>query len=145
MKSSKAIAVLAVPFAVTSLVMLSAMCLTPYWKCWPQPSFDLAELWRPLVFILAVSSALAAVILWIDLLLIKALLPTMASSRTALVAAIGGVVAVAPSIIFGAVGGQGVGALSPQLEYIPLVVAGAMFALLLDKLTCPKIKGTPQR
>lgn len=31
-------------------------------------------------------------------------------------------------------GSQGIGALNPQLEYLPLLISGALFAFLLDRM-----------
>lgn len=137
MKAPKAIAILAVPFAITPLVLLLGMCLTPYWKCWPQESLELGGIWQPALFVLGVTSIVAAVVLWVDYVLISAI-PSLGSlRRTIVVALIGGAAGVAPRILVAAFGGQGWGALSPQLEFLPFVISGAVFAVVLDRLTRP--------
>ncbi len=136
MKSSKAIAILAVPFAVCVLLLLGGMCLTPYWECGVDLSVPLAQVWRPVLFTIAVFTVLAAIVLYVDLLVITNFLSKSKtfSYRIVLVALFGGLEAAIPRIFFAAIGGQGVGALSPQVEFLPVAMAGAVFALALDRL-----------
>lgn len=137
MNAPKAIAILAVPFALATLVFLLGMCLTPYWKCWPQESLELGGIWKPALFILGVTSAVAAVVLWVDYLLISMIPSLQFPIRTFVVALIGAAVGVVPGILVAAFGGQGWGALSPQLEFLPFAMSGAVFEVVLDRLTRP--------
>lgn len=54
--------------------------------------------------------------------------------RSTLIALIGGAVALTPTVLLAALGGQGMGALWLQLEFLPFAIAGAVFSLLLDAL-----------
>jgi hypothetical protein len=133
MKSAKAIAVLAVPFAATALVLVGGMCLTPYWDC-KFHSTSIANLWVPVLLALVAFSVVAAIVLFIDLLVIQRVLSRNGSHRLVIIAVLGAVIAMIPRMIVAAAGGQGIGALSPQLEFVPFGIAGAVFALVLDRL-----------
>lgn len=131
MKPSRAIAVLSVPFAALSLVLLGGMCLTSYWDCRLDLTFDI---WKPALFVLAVFTVAAALVLYVDLLLIKSLPNKGASHRIVLIGIVGAAVATLPRILLALFGGQGLSALSPQVEFVPFVIAGAIFAVALDRL-----------
>jgi hypothetical protein len=135
MNPTKAIVVLAVPFAIVCLVFLAGMCATPYWDCsaLSLPS-NIVTLWKPALFTLALFTAFAALVLWIDSLLIRRLVKTAVTYRTSVLVVFGAVVAVLPRIVAAAFGGQGFLALSPQLEYLPFAASGALFAVVLDRL-----------
>lgn len=133
MKSVKAITVLAVPFAATALVLVGGMCLTPYWDC-KFYSTSIEDLWVPALLTLLAFSVVAVIVLFVDLLVIQTVLPKAGSYRLVGIAVLGAAVATIPRIIVAAVGGQGIGALSPQVEFLPFGIAGAVFALVLDRL-----------
>src|SRR6266516_7580169 len=80
MRPSKAIAVLTVPFAISCLVLLSGMCLTPYWNC--RGTQITLDMWKPALFTLVLFSIVAAIVLYIDLLLIKGVASRMVSYRS---------------------------------------------------------------
>ncbi|SRR5258708_866262 len=132
MKPSKAIAILTVPFAISCLVLLSGMCLTPYWDCRGVPIT--LDVWQSALFILAVFSTVAAAVLYIDLLLIRKLVSRFVSYRLVILAVLGAIVATLPRILLAAFGGLGMGALLPRVEFLPFAIAGAVFALVLDRL-----------
>lgn len=132
MKPGKAIAVLAVPFALSCLLLLGGMCLTPYWECSIDRPIIFADFVKPGLFILLLFVVAAAAVLYIDLLLI-AQMPKGGTYRWVLVAATGAAVATVPRLILAAFGGQGLGALVPQFEFLPFLITGAAFALVLDR------------
>jgi hypothetical protein len=132
MRPSKAIAILTVPFAISCLVLLSGMCLTPYWDC-RQTSITL-DIWKPALFTLVLFLIAAAVVLYVDLLLIRGVVARIVSYRSVVLAVVGAIVATLPRILLAAFGGQGLNALSPQLEFLPFAIAGALFAMALDRL-----------
>ena len=130
MKPSKVIAVLTIPLAICWMVLLVGMCLTPYWDCKVQLPLTL-DVWKPALFGLVLFSIVAAIVLYIDLLLIKQLAPRILRYQSVAIAVIGGIVATLPRVLFGAFSGQGLGVLSPQVEFLPFAIAGAFFALVL--------------
>ena len=132
MRPGKAIAILTMPFAAVCLALLSAMCVTPYWDCSQVPLT--IDLWQPTVFLLAVFSVVAALVLYVDLLLIKGLIQKMGSFRLPVLAVLGAVIATVPRTILAAFGGLGLGSLAPRYEFMPFAIAGALFALALYKL-----------
>lgn len=133
MKPSKAIAILTIPLAICWMVLLVGMCLTPYWDCKVQLPLISLDIWKPALFGLLLFSIVAAVVLYVDLLLIKQLVPRIVRYQSVAIAVIGGIVATLPRILFGAFSGQGIG-VSPQVEFLPFAIAGAVFALVLHWL-----------
>ena len=135
MKPGKAIAILTVPLAVLCALSFGAMCLTQYRDCRLETLGGLGEMWKPALFTFSVLLAVAVLVLYIDLVLIKHAIPRSAPYRKLLLAVCGAVVATLPRVLLAVVGGQGAQALSPQIEYLPYAVVGAVFALLLDHMT----------
>lgn len=131
MKSIRAVAILVVPFALMSMVLLGAMCLTPYWECKVMAPFSSVWL-APAVFTFLVFLVGAAIVLSVDLILLATL--PRGKWRTTLLTSMGSVIAVLPWLVLRFLGGQGIGALNPQLEYLPLLISGALFAFLLDRM-----------
>ena len=132
MSPVKAIVVLAVPFALVCLLLLSGMCLTPYWECRFEQPIVFLDLVKSGLLILLVFVVAAIAVLCIDFLLITQL-PKVGTYRWVLIAAAGASVATVPRITLAAFGGQGLGALVPQIEFLPFFIAGGAFALLLDR------------
>jgi hypothetical protein len=135
MKPGRAIAILTVPLALLCVLSFGAMCLTPYRDCRLEALGDLGEMWKPALITLAILLVVAALVLYLDLVLIRRVIPRSAPQRKLLIAMCGAVIATLPRILLAVVGGQGMQALSPQIEYLPFVVVGAVFALLLDRMT----------
>ena len=133
MKQAKAILILAVPFAITCLLLLSGMCLTPYWECRYNEAVPIAEIVVPSIFLLSIFVCLALVVLYVVALLI-AKLNTDGMHRSIQVASMGSATALVPYIFFTAYNGQGMGALNPQLEYLPFLITGGVFSVVLDRL-----------
>jgi hypothetical protein len=132
MRPLRALGMLVVPFAILSMALLGGMCLTPYWEC--RVLEPLSSAWlAPILFTFALFVSGAAVVLYADLVLI-ARLSMVGKSRLMVVAVAGGVIAAVPWTVLHALGGQGVGALNPQLEYLPFLVSGGVFGILLDSV-----------
>lgn len=134
MTRTRAIVVLSVPFAAVSLLLLASMCLSPYWQCKVTGPLTIAAIWKPAVFIFVLFTAVAVVVLCVDLVFISALAGLREHYRTLAIAAVGGIVAVVPTVVHGVFDGQGIAALSPQFEFLPFALAGAIFALALSRL-----------
>jgi len=142
MNPNKAIAILAVPFALTTLGLLSAMCLTPYWKCSIDLSASIPNLSKSLLFVFAVFVVLAVVLLYVDWVAIN-FLSRREKGSLFLVVLIGAALAVAPRIVLAVAGGVGIWALLPRWEHLPLAISGAVFAGLLHWLVRPKDRPNP--
>ncbi len=140
MKANKAIAVLAVPFAGTCLLLLAGMCATPYWECKVEPGSALLDLWKPGLFLLLTFSVVASIVLYIDLLIIKSISTTMRHRHFA-IAIVGAATATVPRVLIAAGEGHGIAALAPQVEFAPFALAGAVFALALNWLLARPDKG----
>jgi hypothetical protein len=89
---------------------------------------------KPGLFVVFVFVSGAAIVLCVDAFFVGKL-PNRGVQRLGIVALIGALFATVPWLIVNAFTGQGMGALAPQLEYLPFAIAGAIFAVILDRLT----------
>lgn len=133
MKPGKAIAILTVPFAIIWMASMTGMCLTSYWHCKLEQPLDI-HVWKPLLFLFLLFSTISAIVLLIDFFLIQNALPQIKQSRLIALLLGGSLVATFPHVLWKASGGQGVGAMVPQVDYFPSAMVGAVFALLLDRI-----------
>jgi hypothetical protein len=108
------------------------MCLTPYWECSIDRPIGFADFVKPGLFILLSFVVAAAAVLYTDFLLITQM-PEGGTYRWVLVAATGAAVATIPRLTLAAFGNQGLGALVPQIRFLPFLITGAAFALILDR------------
>jgi hypothetical protein len=132
MKPVRAIALLTVPLAVTWVVLLGAMCLTPYWTCKADWSIPLTDAWRPILFIAAVLLVVAAAVLTVDLWVVK-LLPQNGYGLIGLAVA-GAAIATLPRILWDLPEAAITEAFAPQVEFLPFTLAGAIFIVVLARL-----------
>src|SRR5712692_3342303 len=101
MRPAKAISILTVPFAISCLVTLAGMCLTPFWDCRLEMPLTV-DVWKPALFIFFVFSIVAAIVLYVDFLLIVKLLARVIAYRLVLLAVSGAIVAMLPRVALGA-------------------------------------------
>jgi hypothetical protein len=132
MKPVRAVVVLAVPLALTWMLLLAGMCLTPYWTCKVDMSVPFTEAWKPIFFVGGALSVVAAIVLAVDLLLIDLLPPK--GYRLLALAGAGAVIATLPRILWDLRNGTLAEAFAPQLEFLPFALAGAVFIVVLAKL-----------
>lgn len=132
MNPLRAVAVLTVPLALTWMVFLAAMCVTPYWTCNVDWSVPLGQAWKPVLFIAAVLSVVAAIVLAVDLLAIQLVPPT--GYRLAILAVAGGAIATVPRILWDLREVTVAEAVAPQVEFLPFTLAGAVFIVILARL-----------
>lgn len=132
MRPIRAVVVLAVPLAVTWMLLLGALCVTPYWTCRVDISVPFADAWKPILFVVAALSVVAAIVLAIDLLLVDLLPPK--GYRLVALAGAGAMIATLPRILWDLRDGTIAEAFAPQVEFLPFALAGAVFIVILAKL-----------
>jgi len=133
MRSLRAVAILTIPLALTWMLLLGVMCLTPYWTCKVDLSVPFTVAWKPMLFVAVVLSIVAVLVLSVDLLVVQLFPPT--GYRSVGLAVAGGAIATIPRILWDLRDGTFAEAFTPQLEFLPFALAGAIFIIILAKLT----------
>ena len=133
MKSGHAVAILTVPFALTCLLLLAVACLMPYSGCKLDLSAPFSEVWMSALFVVALLSADACLVLSIDMLFVRHL-PSI-RYRSVLLAIVGAATATLSRVLWN-------WPLGPRIEFLPFTLSGAIFILMLDRLAGGKNRET---
>jgi hypothetical protein len=104
-------------------------CITPFWSCSINLKVGLGEAWRPIALIMLIVYGYAVAVLTAGCVLLS----WMRLRRVWQHLVAGGVIGVAPYLVYQSLDGQGFAALLPQLDQIPFILIGATFLVWMAK------------
>ncbi|HEY1774464.1 MAG TPA: hypothetical protein VGH91_14875 [Gammaproteobacteria bacterium] len=124
-------ALLTMSLALVWLLALSGMCITSYWECNFYPLSSISEAWVPLTILFLVFLAVALLFLMTMSFVIRCISFDSNFLREFAVFMTGAIVGTVPGIILHMFTGQGIGALVPQIEYVPLALPSGIGSVIL--------------